>query len=254
LIGSFLLPNDLGLSPAFDDTYLISSNFQLKYNFDLLIPYRDSEINPVGAQLELKYNYELNKFNNTGNYSVDNGILVPDFNHFYFHRLELNVKTHLPLWWGHTLSAQVRLGNIFGTTVPDFFNFYLGGLIGMKAYPFYSISGNKLAWLNLTYRFPLFRDIDARLGHLYVDKIFASVYGDFGNAWNQEDKTQLKDVKKGVGAEIRMEMSSFYLFPTMVFLNTSYGFDTVTINVRGTDITYGKEWRFYGGVLFGFDL
>jgi Tol biopolymer transport system component len=254
LIGSFIIKSIDALSPAFDDTYLISSNFQVKYNFDLLMPYRDAEINPVGVQMELKYNYELNKFNNTGNYSVDNsGNLVPDYNHFYFHRLELNLKTHFRLWDDHTLSAQVRLGNIFGPTVPDFFNFYLGGLIGMKAYPFYSISGNKLAWLNLTYRFPLFRDIDARVGHLYVDKIYMSFYGDMGDA-AYADKPKLKDFKKGAGAELRMEMSSFYLFPTMVFFNASYGFDAVTLNIRGNDFTYGKEWRFYGGVLFSFDF
>jgi outer membrane protein assembly factor BamA len=254
LIGSFIIPNINALSPAFDDTYLISSNFQIKYNFDLLTPYRDADINPVGAQFELKYNYELNKFNNTGNYSVDNsGNLVPDYNNFDFHRLEVNIKSHFRLWGDHTLSAQVRLGNIFGPTVPDFFNFYLGGLVGMKAYPFYSISGNKLAWFNLTYRFPLFRDIDSRIGHLYVDKIYMAFYGDLGDAANA-DKPKLKDFKKGVGTELRMEMSSFYLFPTMLFFNASYGFDTVTLNIRGNDFTYGKEWRFYGGVLFSFDF
>jgi Tol biopolymer transport system component len=256
LIGSFVIqtPTQAQLSPAFDDTYLISSNFQVKYNFDLLLPYRDAEINPVGTQVEIKYNYEMNQFNNTGNYSVDDqGNLVADFNHFYFHRLELNLKSHLRLWGDHTLTAQVRLGNIFGPTVPDFFNFYLGGLIGMKAYPFYSISGNKLAWLNLTYRFPLFRDIDSRIGHLYVDKIYMSFYGDLGDA-AYADKPKLSDFKRGVGTELRMEMSSFYLFPTMVFLNASYGFDKVTLNIRGTDFTYGQEWRFYGGVLFSFDF
>ncbi len=31
--------------------------------------------------------------------------------------------------------------------------------------------------------FPLFKNIDTRIGHLYLDKIYCSVYGDFGNAW-----------------------------------------------------------------------
>jgi hypothetical protein len=62
------------------------------------------------------------------------------------------------------------------TEVPDFFDFYLGGLIGMKSYPFYAISGNEIAWLNLTYRFPLFKDIDARLGHFILIKYFFGVW------------------------------------------------------------------------------
>jgi Tol biopolymer transport system component len=255
LIGSYIIPSIQQLAPAFDDTYLISSNFQIKYNFDLIMPGRDEEINPIGSQVELKYNYEINQFNNSGNYSVDpSGNLVPDYNPFNFHRLELNIKSHFALWWDHTISAQLRLGNIFGPTVPDFFNFYLGGLIGMKAYPFYSVSGNKVGWLNLTYRFPLFRNIDTRIGQLYVDKIFMSFYGDLGNAWNGANIPKLNEFKKGAGTELRMEMSSFYLFPTMVFFNASYGFDKVDLNIRGQDFTYGKEWRFYGGILFSFDF
>jgi Tol biopolymer transport system component len=257
LIGSFIYPLAQGpiLTSAFNDTYLISSNFQIKYNFDLLLPHRDAEINPIGSEIELKYNYEINRYNITGNYTPDNsGNLVADYQPFNFHRLELNIKSHFPLWWDHTISAQIRLGNIFGPAVPDFFNFYLGGLVGMKAYPFYSVSGNKVGWLNLTYRFPLFRNIDTRIGQLYVDKIFMSFYGDLGNAWNGGNIPKLNEFKKGAGTELRMEMSSFYLFPTMVFFNASYGFDKVDLNIRGQDFTYGKEWRFYGGILFSFDF
>jgi len=46
----------------------------------------------------------------------------------------------------------------------------------MKAYPFYSISGNEIAWINFTYRFPLWRNIDYKLSFLYFDKIFLSFH------------------------------------------------------------------------------
>ena len=123
----------------------------------------------------------------------------------------------------------------------------------MKAYPFYAISGNEIGWLNLTYRFPLFRQIDTRIGHIYLDKIFLAFYGDLGNAWNGKIPA-LDTFKKGAGAEIRIQMNSYYLFPTNLFFNASYGFDKVTRKVNSEDITYGKEWRFYGGILFGFDI
>jgi hypothetical protein len=115
------------------------------------------------------------------------------------------------------------------------------------------MSGNEIAWLNLTYRMPLFRNIDSRVGHIYIDKIFFSVFGDLGNAWNGK-LPEFDSFKKGAGAEIRIGLNSYYLFPTNVFFSTAYGFDEVERVVRNETIKYGKEWRFYGGILFGFDF
>ena len=123
----------------------------------------------------------------------------------------------------------------------------------MKAYPFYAVNGNRVAWFNLTYRFPLFRNIDARAGHLYLDKIFLSVFGDIGNAWNGKIP-RLNNFKKGIGSEVRIALKSYYMFPTDVFFSAAYGFDKFNVLINNKLITYGKEWRFYGGILFGFDF
>ncbi len=253
-LGSFLIPNTDPpyLYPATSDNYLIGNNLQLKYTFNYIKPAVDEDINPIGTQLELTYNYEMNKFNPDGNYKVENGILTPVYNNYDFHRLELMSKFHFPIWDKQTLTAKVRLGNIFGPTVPDFFDFYLGGIIGMRAYPFYAISGNRVGWLNLTYRFPLFTNIDAQFGQLYIDKIFMSINGDVGDAWN--GGLSNASFKKGAGVEIRVHMNSYYEFPTDLFFNASYGFDRFTEVFRDKQVTYGKEWRFYGGLLFGFDI
>ena len=64
----------------------------------------------------------------------------------------------------------------------------------------------------------------------------------------------MKEFKKGAGAEIRIKMISFYLFPTSFFFNAAYSFDKFTREVRGEKIKYGKEWRFYGGILFDFSF
>jgi Tol biopolymer transport system component len=252
---SFIIPviNPPQLYPAFNDTYFIGNNFQVKYSFNAILPDKDEDINPKGIAMEVQYNFESNKFNETGDYTVEDGVLKPSYGLFNFHRLELNSKIYLPLWSDHTLTTQFRIGSIIGPRQPDFFDFYLGGLIGMKAYPFYAVSGNEVGWLNLTYRIPLFRNIDARAGHLYLDKIFFSVYGDFGNAWTGKFPRP-KEFKKGAGAELRVQMNSYYLFPTSIFINASYGFDKFERIVRNEKITYGKEWRLYGGVLFGFDF
>ncbi len=251
-LGSFILP-DQTLYPATSDNYLIGRNIQLKYTLNAIEPTVDEEINPIGAQVDLTYNYEFDKFNSDGSYTVSNGFLQDVYNNYDFNRLELNSKIHFKLWGENTLTTKVRFGAILGKTVPDFFDYYLGGLIGMRAYPFYSISGNKVGWFNLTYRFPVFKNIDTRVGQLYIDKIFMSVYGDIGNAWNAS-ATNLKGFKKGAGAEVRIHMNSYYVFPTDLFFDASYGFDKFSRDVRGDIVTYGKEWRFYGGIMFGFDI
>ncbi len=252
-IGGFIFPGTSDLYPTNYDTYLIGSNFQLKYNFEAMKIYIDSDINPVGTDLELKYNYEINRFNPDGNYQVEDGVLKPLYRKFDYHKLELTTQTHVPIFKNNTLSLKVRAGSILGPSVPDFFDFYLGGLVGMKAYPFYAVSGNEILWMNLSYRFPLWRNIDARIGYLYVDKMFVSVYGDIGNAWTGKIPAG-KTFKKGAGAELRIALNSFYLFPTSVFFNANYGFDKFTREARSQTVQYGGEWRFYGGILFGFDF
>ena len=251
-LGSFLLP-DNSLFPSTNDNYFIGRNFQAKYHFKTEHPYVDADINPLVYELDLQYNYQFNKFNENGDFIVENGFLKPLFKKFNFSTLELNSKFTFDLKNENTLTARVRAASILGPPVSDFFDYYLGGLIGMKEYPFYSISGNEVAWLNLTYRFPLFKNIDTRIAHLYIDKMFLSFFGDIGNGWTGGGPV-LSDFKKGLGSELRIQMNSFYLFPTSVFVSAAYGFDKFTRVFRKQEITYGKEWRFYGGILFGFDF
>ncbi len=254
-IGSFIIPTSSSpiLYPTTSDTYFIGRDLRLKYSWKSITPTRDRDINPTGFAFDFIYDYEFNKFNESGDYVVEEGLLKPKFENFNFHRLELNTRFYIPLWYDHTLTVQFRGGTILGPEVPSFFNFYLGGLIGMKAYTFYAVEGNELAWLHLVYRFPLARNIDTRLGHLYLDKIFLSFNFDIGDAWTG-DAWKFENMKKGAGAEIRLHMNSYYLFPTDLFFNASYGFDKFKRIVNHQTITYGKEWRFYGGILFGFDI
>ena len=109
--------------------------------------------------------------------------------------------------------------------------------------------------LGLTYRFPLINNIDVRFLQLYFDKLYASVFADIGNAWTGKVPT-LSQFKTDAGAELRLESFSFYSYPTRLFFSAAYGFDQFNRLVRSRNqiVTYGKEWRFYFGVLFGFDF
>lgn len=257
-IDNFILPTTTPpmLISGTNELYFAGNNLNTTFTFYGITPSRTSEINPVGRKIRFHYEYEFSKFNSTGSYEVKDGMLLPQYNWFRFHRMELNWKEHFKLpYWSHTLSAQLRGGSILGPPVDNFFDFYIGGLAGMKGYPFYSLGGNEFASFNLTYRFPILNKIDIRLLHLYFDKLYGSVYGDVGNAWTDG---QLKDVKfkRDVGAELRLESFSWYAFPTRIFFNASYGLDKFDKLIRDgkESVTYGKEWRFYFGILFGFDL
>lgn len=253
-IGAFTTNiESLPFSPKFYDTYLIGSNFQLKYDLSLPKIYIDSDINPLGFKSSLKYNYEMNEFNPDGEYKVEDGVLKPSYKNFNFHKVEADLEYGFQVYKKNGLSLRLRGGTIFGPKVPDFFDFYIGGLTGIRGYSFYSLSGNEYFHSQLSLRIPLWREIDAKVGHLYVDKLYLVLSGDAANAWSGP-ASNFNNVKKAVNAELRMSMTSFYLFPTAVFLSASYGLDGFKRIVRGQEINYGKELRIYGGVLFGFDF
>ena len=44
---------------------------------------------------------------------------------------------------------------------------------------------------------------------------------------------------------MRLQMNSFYIFPTDVFFDAAYGFDKFSDKVNSTIVTYGHEWRFF---------
>ncbi|HEX2983803.1 MAG TPA: biopolymer transporter Tol, partial [Ignavibacteriales bacterium] len=256
-IGSFLLPvgnDEYIFSQKSNDVYLIGSNYQFLYTLNADLPYLNSDINPVGLNLKLQLNYEMNRYNPDGDYEVtSDGVLKPSYENFNFPRAELDINMSSKTFDDHTLSLRMRGGAIVGPAMPDFFDSYVGGLLGMKSYPFYSISGNDIAWINLTYRFPLFQNIDYRFGHLYMDKVYFSVFGDMGDAWT-EAKPKFKNFKKGVGAELRLKLVSYYIYPTSIFVSAAYGFDKLERTIQDETVRYGKEWQFYGGILYDFSL
>lgn len=256
-LGAFNLPSDpANRVQAFSDLYFIGNDLSATFNFNFILPSRTQEINPVGRKLRVKYDYEFSKFNPNSEYTIKDGLLVPNYESIKFSRLEARWQEfqHLP-GWSHTLSGTVAGGTIFGPAVDEFFDFYIGGLAGLKGYPFYSLGGNHFFYSNLTYRFPLVEHIDMRLLQLYFDKLYGAVYGDAGSAWTEG---RLKDQKfrRDAGVELRLEAFSYYAFPTRIFFNATYGFDQFDryISASAKTVTYGKEWNFHFGVLFGFDI
>jgi Tol biopolymer transport system component len=255
-IGAFTLPESGYLVPSFSELYLIGNNLSATWSYDAILPSRTMDINPVGMKIRLKYEYEFNKFNPTGEYDIKNGVLVARYQNLRFHRMDIRWREYMKLpGWKHTLTATARGGTIFGPPVDNFFNYYIGGLAGMKGYSFYSLGGNEFATANLTYRFPMLEDINLRFFHMIFDHVYGAVYSDIGTAWSGGAIRHQK-FKRDAGLELRLEATSYYAFPTRIFFSGTYGFDTFNYyidNVKNP-VTYGKEWNFHFGVMFGFDF
>lgn len=258
IIESFINPETSppSLIGSSSDLYLIANDLSLTLNVDAIIPSRTQDINPMGRRIRLRIDRELNKFNGDGEYEVTSTGLTPLYKNVNFTRVEAQWKEYQPfVFKNHTLTVKMRGGSILGPPVDEFFDFYAGGLIGMKGYPFYAIGGNEMAVAGIEYRFPLVHNIDVRFAQLYFDKLYASVYADAGNAWTGYSP-RLKDFKADAGVELRLESFSYYAYPTRIFFNAAYGFSQFDHYIRSRDqtVTYGKEWRFYFGILFGFDF
>ena len=148
--------------------------------------------------------------------------------------------------WKHGLEFHVR-GGFIDKPVESFFNLFAGGLLGLKAYPYYSIEGRKLLNTSLSYRFKISDNLGVNIPPFQFDKLYAGLFVDFGNAWN-EGSIQLDDFKKDVGFQIRVDTFAFYNFPMRLFFDGAYGFDEIT----NRNFKYGKEWRFYFGFTFDY--
>ena len=265
-IGSFQLvnPPNVDLISSSSDLYLIANTISLEFRSKAIYPSSTMEISPVGRKMSLKFTQEFNQYNGSGQYAVSStGLLRPVYDQVNFLRAELIWHEYLPFFFkNHAVEITLKGGATLGPPVDEFFNLYAGGLIGMKGYSYYSIGGNELATIGLAYRFPIASSLDFRLLHMYFDKLYASIYGDAGNTWTAgatnatERYPAEKKIKSDAGIELRLESYSWYALPTRIFFNTSYGLTQFqrTIPSSPEPITYGKEWRFYFGVLFGFDL
>ncbi len=240
--------------PGSREDYFIGNDISLRWKLNAIAPSRFMEINPVGRKISLQYDYEFSRFNPS--LEIVDGEVRRIYQEPKFHRVEVKWAEHQKLpGWKHTLSTTMRAGTIFGKEQDDFFDFYLGGLIGMKGYPYYAVGGNQIAAFNITYRFPLWENIDIRVAHLYFDKLYGAFHYDVGNAWTGggiKGKKFLRDA----GAELRLESFSWYAFPTRVFFNATYGLDERERfdKNKKVNVVYGHEWRFYLGILFGFDF
>jgi Tol biopolymer transport system component len=226
--------------------YYLSNVASITWDFDGLMPYLDSDIQPIGRKISLNFEYELSKFIKgfkISKYST----YVPDFDRYHFSRVTLDWQEYRGLFKNrHSIGFHFQ-GGLIEKPVNSFLNFFGGGLLYLRGYPFYSIEGRKLLLTRFKYSLPLLRNLDWQLFHIYFDKLYGHVFYDYGNAFDQ-NKLKEVDFKRDVGLELRLNMVSFYSYPAYFFASAAYGLDKFTHE----NVLYGKEWRYYFGVSFGY--
>ncbi|NQV37456.1 MAG: PD40 domain-containing protein [Candidatus Marinimicrobia bacterium] len=210
----------------------------------------DSDIVPSkGFEVDATLNYEKNDFIEGLNLS-DAGTIVPDFSKANdLLRFEGNGEYHweIPKTNRWTFSFDAIAGWMNNTEADSFFNFFGGGLTGLKGYPYYSIEGNRLAIGSFTFRVPIFREKHIQLGWFTLQNSVMGFIAQGGDAWSDSF-----DLKPSLGFQWRFNGFSFYNFPTAIGLEVHQGQAKVTNTVNDKVYTYGKDNRFYFTLLFGF--
>lgn len=246
--------------PASNENYFMGHGFSLNYVFEALVPSKESSINPVGREGSFTIGKESNKLLKM--YDLQDEQVKAIYSNFDILRYSIGYKEHIGLpWFNNTLSFWIRQATTYGGNGESFFYNYAGGFSGMRGYPFYALGGYKMAHLQMSYRFPLIKNIDKSLKMIYFDRLYGSVFTDVGNAWNGEFNQSGK-FKRDAGFELRLETSSYYLMPLRIFFSGTYGFDRFDVNLSEnfeaangkTTVTYGREWQYHFGMLFNFDL
>ena len=104
---------------------------------------------PVGLRFELGYENERARL--LERFDIEDGLLVPVYKRDQIHRLTFDARYGLRLpgtvnGGRHGLGLRLRASSILGPTVDDFYNDYVGGLIGARGYPFFALGGNETLW------------------------------------------------------------------------------------------------------------
>ena len=231
---------------TFRYTYFIGKNLSFTWNYRRIPKNVDDEINPSsGRDILFRYSINFNKF--LRDFDFEKALSFEVYDNYDYNSFYLNWNEYISLPFGierNSLSYNFQ-GGLIDKPVDSFFYFFGGGLVGMKGYSYFSIEGNKMILNSLTYRAPILKNIDIQFGPLYFDKAYGSVSFFYGNNW-KGNKLELKDFKKSIDFQIRMDIFSYYNYPTKLAFDAAYGFDRFE-SLGGVE---GKEWKFYFQLLF----
>lgn len=244
--------------PGSSSRYFIGRSLMLNAYFEARRVHRESDIMPTGIKVNLSFERELGRL--LDRFEIKSGQLSPVYAGVTLNRLTLDAHAGFRLpgtirQAAHGVALRVRVSSTLGRRADTFYNDYIGGLPGVRGYPFYGLGGTETFWLQPSWVVPIAPDIRRQIGPIYLDKAFARLYSDLAMVGPNPS-----GVRRDVGLELRFKMGSYYLFPTALFVSGTYGLDRFDITLDDAFVTdvrrvgYGKELLWHFGVLFGFDL
>lgn len=245
--------------PGSTSRYFIGNTLTAAYIVDAYLPYRHGDIAPVGFRGSLRYSFEPSRL--LDNYEIRDGTLVPVYNNFQNHSAELDTRLGFMGPFNNVFQLRTRLFSYLDNPDEYFFLDYIGGFDGMRSYPFFALGGNRTAFTQLSYYQPLKTNINRQSGPFILDKIYARFFAEAGNGWG--GPLEIGDnIKSGLGAELRVAISSYYLFPSRFFVSGAYGLNRFDLSIpegfvsagERSNVQFGGELLFNFGLLFDFEL
>ncbi len=239
--------------------YFKGTTLSAAYTVDYYNFTTDADIAPIGLKGYVRYQYQPGKL--LEEYEIKDGALVPIFKTSRNHSTELHARYGFKLKSGQAFQARARGFAYFNNPNDSFYTDYIGGFLGMRSYPYFALGGDKTVFTSLSYFAPIAKKITKQVGPYTLDKLYARIFFEAGNAWNSPFGTDNK-LKTGIGTELRLAMNGYYLFPLKLFVSASYGFNKFQLTlpeefVTGSGnktVTYGRELLFHFGLTFDFEL
>lgn len=250
--GHFTDPS-LGLQKFVPYSYYKGQRVEFRYRADLTRPHWQSNISPTrGLRInDLVLAYDFNQF--IDDFRVtDYGTYKETYTKHYTPRSDLDIDLFIPLpGTKHSaLSFNLDMGMMFNTEVDSFFNYYAGGLPGLKGYPFYTIEGTHKFILTSTLRFPLSKKLGVNLEPFFFESLYLGIYHQIGDAWTfgKSDPSWKQDI----GIEARIGGHSWYGFPLALSFDLVYALNKIRYDEFDVTKTIGHNFRFYWTLLFDF--
>jgi outer membrane protein assembly factor BamA len=231
--------------------YFVGNDAHARWSYKHIKRAMDSDINPRnGREWNLEVMYANDGLFTSGEFAY---ALNPDLTDNKFGQYTLDYKEYLALpAWRHTLQLRA-MASIIDKNVDDFFWVYMGGMDRLRGYTYYAIGGRKGAMLSATYRFPILRRINQQMSWLTLKDIYGGIFYEVGSAWNNgnlpsDDPALGKDYYSTVGGEMRVNLGSFYSYPTAINVTAAYALDNAVYQnplSNVLNVVYDPQWRFY---------
>lgn len=240
--------------------YFIGNEARVNWTYRSITRAMDSDINPRGGRefsVEAMFANDDLFVGGEFEYGVN-----PKYTRFRFGQYSVDWKEYLALpGWRHTLQLRL-MGSIIDKPLDDFFWVYMGGMDRLRGYTYYAIGGRKGALASVTYRFPIWRRINHQASWLTFKDLYGGVFYEAASAWNHgnlptDDPEVGRDYYSSAGGELRLNMGSFYSYPTTVNFTAAYAIDEAVYVNRNAilgvaEVVYSPQWRYYLIVGFSF--